>query len=82
MEDNFQMPEYTTFQHRGSNSLSHIKSELVVSYSKFPFKKMDFLMKPIVLTAIQSPSFPFVYNIAAEAACTRKITAHLCRRQQ
>ena len=38
-EDKFQMPEYTTFQDGGSNSLSHEKSELLVSYSKFPFKK-------------------------------------------
>ena len=37
------MPEYTTFQDGGSNSLSHIKSELLVSYSKFPFKKNGFL---------------------------------------
>jgi hypothetical protein len=27
-EDKFQMPEYTTFQDGGSNSLSHVKSEL------------------------------------------------------
>ena len=38
-EDKFQMPEYTTFQDGGSNSLSHEKSELQVSYSKFSFKK-------------------------------------------
>ena len=41
-EDKFQMPEYTTFE----------KSELLVSYSNFPFEKMDFLAKPIVLAAI------------------------------
>jgi hypothetical protein len=38
-EDKFHKPEYTTFQDEGSNSLSHVKSELLVSYSKFPFKK-------------------------------------------
>ena len=32
------MPKYTTFLDGGSNSLSHIKSELLVSYSKFPLK--------------------------------------------
>ena len=74
------MPEYITFQDRGSNSLSHIKSELLVSYSKFPFEKMDFLTKPIVLVAIQCPSFPSV-RIAASAACARKIAAHLRRRR-
>jgi hypothetical protein len=26
---------------------------------------MDFLAKPTILAAIQSPKFPFVYNIAA-----------------
>ena len=41
-EDKFQMIEYTTFE----------KSELQVSYSNFPFEKMDFLEKPIVLAAI------------------------------
>jgi hypothetical protein len=41
------MPEYTTFE----------KSELLVSYSNFPFKKIDFLAKPTVLAAIQCPSF-------------------------
>ena len=54
-EDKFQMPEHTTFQDGGSNSLSHIKSELLVSYSKFPFKKMYFLMKPTIITTIHSP---------------------------
>ena len=76
------MPEYTTFQDGGSNSLSHIKSELLVSYSKFPFEKMDFLAKPIVLAAMQSPKFPFIYNIAVDAACARKIAIQLCRRRQ
>ena len=56
-EDKFQMPEYTTFK----------KSELLVSYSNFPFVKMDFLAKPIVLTAIQSISFPSIY-IATDVA--------------
>ena len=41
-ENKFQMPEYTTFE----------KTELLVSYSNFPFKKMDFLAKPTVLVAI------------------------------
>ena len=81
-EDKFQMPEYTTFQEGGNNSLSHVKSELLVSYSKFPFKKMDFLEKPTVLAAIQSPKFPFIYNIAADAVCTRKIVMYLCQRWQ
>ena len=72
------MPEYTIFQDRGSNSLSHVKSELLVSYSKFPLEKIDFLVKPTILAAIQSPSFPFVYNIATDAACVRKIIVHLC----
>ena len=62
------MPEYTTFE----------KSELLVSYSNFPFEKMDFLAKPTVLAAIQSPSFPSVY-IAVDATYARKITTHLCR---
>ena len=66
-EDKFQMPEYTTFK----------KSELLVSYSNFPFEKMDFLAKPIVLAAIQSPSFPSIC-IATDVAYARKITAHLC----
>ena len=81
-EDTFQMPEYTTFQDGGSNSLLHVNSELLVSYSKFPFKKIYFLTKPTVLAAIQSPSFPFIYNIAIDAACARKIAAHLCWRRQ
>ena len=38
-EDKFQMPEYTIFQDGGSNSLSHVQSELLVPYSKFSFKK-------------------------------------------
>jgi hypothetical protein len=58
------MPEYTTFE----------KSELLVSYSNFPFKKIDFLAKPTVLAAIQSPSFSSVY-IAADVACAQKIIA-------
>ena len=66
------MLEYTTFK----------KSELLVSYSNFPFKKINFLVKSIVLAAIQSPKFPFIYNIAADAAYARKIATHLCRRQQ
>ena len=70
-EDKFQMPEYTTFE----------KSEFLVSYSNFPFEKMDFLAKPIVLTAIQSPSFPSIC-IATDVAYAWKITAHLCQRQQ
>ena len=64
------MPEYTTFK----------KSELLVSYSNFPFEKMDFLAKPTVLAAIQSPSFPSVC-IATDAACAWKITAHLCQQR-
>ena len=46
------MLENTIFQDEGSNSLSHVKSELLVFYSKFPFKKMDFLAKPTVLAAV------------------------------
>ena len=65
------MPEYTTFE----------KSELLVSYSNFPFEKMDFLAKPTVLATIPVPSFPSVY-IGVDAACAWKITAHLCRRRQ
>ena len=65
------MLEFTTFK----------KSKLQVSYSNFPFEKMDFLAKPTVLAAIQSPSFPSVY-IATDTACARKIIAHLCRRQR
>ena len=72
------MPEYTTFQDGGSNSLSHEKSELLVSYSEFPFKKMDFLTKLTVLAVIHNPSFPSVYN-AVSVACAPKISAHLCR---
>ena len=67
----FQMLEYTTFQ--------RVKG--LVSYSKFPFKKIYFLTKPKVLAAIQSPSFPFIYNIAVDAAYARKIVAHLCWRR-
>ena len=70
-EDKFQMPEYTTFE----------KSELLVSYSNFLFEKMDSLAKLTVLAAIQSPSFPSIY-IAIDAACARKITAHLCQQRQ
>ena len=73
------MPEYTTFQDGGSNSLSHVKSELLVSYSKFLFEKMDFLTKPTVLATIQSPTFSSVYNIVADTTCARKIAVHLCR---
>jgi hypothetical protein len=36
------MPKYTTFK----------QSELLVSYSNFPFEKMDFLAKPTALAAI------------------------------
>ena len=72
----FQMPEYTTFQDGGSNSLLHVNSELLVSYSKFPFKKIDFLIKPTVLVVVHSPSFPSVC-ITASAAYARKIAAHL-----
>ena len=36
------MPEYIIFE----------KSELLVSYSNFPFEKMDFLAKATVLVAI------------------------------
>ena len=57
-EDKFQMPEYTTFQ--------RVKG--LVSYSKFQFKKIDFLIKPIVLAAIHNPFFPSVY-ITASTAC-------------
>ena len=66
-ENKFQMPEYTTFE----------KSELLVSYSNFSFENIDFLAKPTVLAARQSPSFPFVC-IATDAAYARKITVHLC----
>jgi len=52
------MPEYTTFK----------KIELLVSFSNFPFEKMNFLAKPTVLTAIQRLSFPSVC-IAADVAC-------------
>ena len=65
-EDKFQMPEYTTFQ----------RVKALVSYSKFLFKKMDFLTKPTVLAAIHSSSFPFIC-IATSAAYARKIAAHL-----
>jgi hypothetical protein len=51
-EDKFQMPEYTTFQDGGTNSLLHVKSELLVSYFKFPFEKMDFMAKPTVLATV------------------------------
>jgi hypothetical protein len=69
-EDKFQILEYTTLK----------KSELLVSYSNFPFEKMDFLAKPTVLAAIQSPSFPS-FCIAIDVACAWKITAHLGRRR-
>ena len=59
-EDKFQMTKYTTFD----------KSELLVSYSNFSLKKINFLTKSTVLVAIQSSSFPSVC-IAADAA--RKI---------
>ena len=75
------MPEYTAFQDGRSNSLSHVKSELLVSYSKFPLEKIDFLTKPIVLAVIHNPSFPHIY-IAVSAAYTSKIAAHLHRRRQ
>ena len=42
---------------------------------------MDFLAKPTVLAAIQSPSFRSIY-IATDAAYAQKITVHLCRRRQ
>ena len=61
------MLENTIFQDEGSNSLSHVKSELLVFYSKFPFKKMDFLMKPTVLATIHNPSFPSVYITTSAA---------------
>ena len=76
------MPEYTIFQDGVRNSLSHVKSELLVSYSKFVFKKMDFLAEPTVLATIYFPKFPFVYNIAADTAYARKIAAHLCWQRQ
>ena len=76
------MSEYTIFQDGGNNSLSRVKSELLVSYFKFPFEKINFLAKPIVLAAIQSLKFPFIYNIAADAAYAWKIAAHLCWRRQ
>ena len=69
IEDKFQMPEYTTFQ--------RVKG--LVSYSKFSFKKMDFLMKPTVLAAIHNPSFLSIY-IAASVTYARKIGVHLCWR--
>jgi hypothetical protein len=81
LEDKFQMLEYTIFQDGGSNSLSPIKSELVVSYSNFPCEQLNFAAKPTIFAAIQSPSFPSV-SIAADTAYARKITVHLCRRQQ
>ena len=59
------MLEYTTFQ--------RVKG--LVSYSKFPFEKIDFLLKPTVLTIVHSPSFSSVYIIAS-AAYARKITVH------
>jgi len=37
--ENKKMTEYTTFWDGGRNSLSNIKSKLLVSYSNFPFKK-------------------------------------------
>ena len=75
------MLECTTFQDGGSNSLSHVKSELLVSYSKFAFEKMDLLMNPTALAAINNPSFPSVYK-AIDTACAWKITAHLCQWRQ
>jgi hypothetical protein len=75
-EDKFQMPEYTTFQDGGSNSLSHEKSDTSLLF-QIPIQKMDFLTKPTLLAVIHSPSFPSVC-IAATAACARKITVHLC----
>ena len=41
---------------------------------------MDFLAKPIVLVAIQSPKFPFIYNIVADVAYAWKIAMHQCPR--
>ena len=82
------MPEYIIFQDRGSNSLSHERVNYIttllfkIRIQKIPFEKMDFLDKPTILTAIQSPKFPFVYNIAIDVACAWKITAHLCWRWQ
>jgi hypothetical protein len=60
-EDKFQMPEYNIFQDRRGNSLSPVKSELVVSYSNFPCEQLNFAAKPTVYAAIQSPFFPSVY---------------------
>ena len=74
-------PESNIFLDRGSNSLSHVKSEQLVSYSKFPCEQLKFVAKPIVLAAIHSPSFPSIC-IAASTACAQKIAAHLCRLQQ
>ena len=65
------MLEYTTFQ----------RLKGLVSYSKFPFEKMDFLTKPTVLAAIHSPFFPSVC-ITASAAYARKIATHLRWRRQ
>ena len=75
------MLEYTIFSDRGSNSLSHVKSELLVSYSKFPCKQLKFVVKPTVLAAIHNPSFPSIY-IATSAACAWQIAAHLCWQRQ
>ena len=78
-EDKFEITEYITCQDGGSNSLSHVKSELVVSYSNFPFEQNNFTAKPTVLTAKQSPFFKCKCNTAV-TACARKIAVHLCRR--
>jgi len=73
-------PKATEIQ-KLTNSLMHLKSELVVSYSKFPCEQLKFMVKPTVLAAKHSPSFPSVCNFAS-AACAWKITAHLCRWRQ
>jgi len=60
-----------------TDSLTHVKSELVVSYSNMPCEQLKFTTKPIVLAAKQSPSFPSIC-IAASATYARRISAHLC----
>jgi hypothetical protein len=50
-----------------TNSLTHVKSELVVSYSNMLCEQLKLVVKPTVLAAKHNTSFPSVC-IAASAA--------------
>jgi hypothetical protein len=69
-------PKATKIQ-KLTNSLTHLKSELVVSYSKFPCEQLKFVAKPTILTVKENLLFPSNYN-AASTAYAWKIVAPLC----